>query len=850
VGQIRGSNLFHSFGQFNLFRGESATFTGPNTITNILSRVTGGNSSNIDGTIKSNIRGANLFLLNPSGVIFGPNASLEVSGSFHVSTATALRFSDGATFSANLRNTSTLTCAPPVAFGFLHSNPAGITIEGSQLAVNTGAALSVTGGDITLRANQEGAIQGPALRAPSGRIYLTSVASAGDVQIEASDTPSRLMTNRPQGLGSIGIRDGALVFASGTRGGTILVEASTVRLADRATLRNDTSGAGQSGDIVLTANDLTVRGGSSIIASTTGAGRGGNVTLVADALIMDGVNSRIVTATQRGTGNAGDIRVEAQTVTVTNGAQIGSGVFSPAGQGQGGNVTVLAQDAVTLDGFGEVVTGGQKTSLPSVISTANQPGTTGAAGHVRVEARTVTVTRGAQIQSGVIGGQGQGGDLTVRAQDAVTLDGFGGGLLSLISANSQPQPVPGAPAPGGIGDAGNVRVEARTVTATNGAQISSITFGPGKGGSVTVMARDSVTFRGTSPQGEGLLGVLFPGESTFASGASVASVGSGPPGKVQVTAPRVTLAEGGGISALTVASLAAGGTVIVQASDTLAIAGTGSNISTASSGPGAGGNIALHARAIMVTAGARITAASTGAGDAGQVTLTAPTVELDGGTISAESTGLGNAGNIILTLSDSLLSTHGSLVTRATRADGGNIQITAPQMIRLRDSKITAAVGGGPETVGGNITIDPQFVVLQNSQIVATAFQGQGGRIDIQAQQAFLADPASLVSAAASSKLGINGQVDIRAPVKSISGILAPLPQAFASAAALLRSPCAARLHEGTVSTLVERGRDGVPAAPDGVLPSRLPLAPLDTATPPHDGGLPSAALVWPLGES
>jgi large exoprotein involved in heme utilization and adhesion len=208
------------------------------------------------------------------------------------------------------------------------------------------------------------------------------------------------------------------------------------------------------------------------------------------------------------------------------------------------------------------------------------------------------------------------------------------------------------------------------------------------------------------------------------------------------------------------------------------------------------------------------------------MTVQAPRVELtDGATLSAESTGLGNAGNVTLTLSDTFVSTHGSLVTRATQADGGNIHITAPQMIRLRDSQITAAVGGGPETVGGNITIDPQFVLLQNSQIVATAFQGQGGKIDIQAQQAFLADPASLVSASASSKLGIDGQVDIRAPVKSISGAVAPLPQAFAQAATLLRSPCAARQHEGTVSTLVECGRDGVPATPDGVLPSRLPLA-------------------------
>ena len=169
------------------------------------------------------------------------------------------------------------------------------------------------------------------------------------------------------------------------------------------------------------------------------------------------------------------------------------------------------------------------------------------------------------------------------------------------------------------------------------------------------------------------------------------------------------------------------------------------------------------------------------------------------------------------------MSTHGSIVTRATQADGGNIQITAPTLVRLRDSTITAEVGGGATTVGGNITIDPQFVLLQNSQIIANAFQGTGGNITIQAQRAFLADPASQLSA--SSALGINGQVAIQAPVTSISGAVAPLPQAFAQPAELLRTRCAERLREGKGSRLVVGGRDGVPLEPGSLL-----LSPLEQA--------------------
>src|SRR5438105_14177332 len=125
-----GPNLFHSFDRFSVGTGDTASFTGPQTgITNILSRVTGGQRSDIDGTLRSEIPGAHLYLLNPAGVLFGPNASLDVSGSFHVSTADYLRLADGARFSARLSETSTLSVAPPAAFGFLGPQPATITVQ-------------------------------------------------------------------------------------------------------------------------------------------------------------------------------------------------------------------------------------------------------------------------------------------------------------------------------------------------------------------------------------------------------------------------------------------------------------------------------------------------------------------------------------------------------------------------------------------------------------------------------------------------------------------------------------------------------------------------------------------------
>ena len=127
--------------------------------------------------------------------------------------------------------------------------------------------------------------------------------------------------------------------------------------------------------------------------------------------------------------------------------------------------------------------------------------------------------------------------------------------------------------------------------------------------------------------------------------------------------------------------------------------------------------------------------------------------------------------------------------------------------------------------------------LLENSQIIANAFEGRGGNIQIQAQQAFLADPASIVDA--SSALGINGVVNIQAPVTSISGVLAPLPQEFAPSKELLRDRCAGRLREGRVSRLVLGGRDGVPSEPGSLSPS--PLIQTDPREHREPAGTPPA---------
>jgi large exoprotein involved in heme utilization and adhesion len=335
----------------------------------------------------------------------------------------------------------------------------------------------------------------------------------------------------------------------------------------------------------------------------------------------------------------------------------------------------------------------------------------------------------------------------------------------------------------GAGNAGRVVVQAPRVALTGGAQIASSTLGPGQGGVVQVTATDTLTLAGTSPEGIAVSGI-------FAS-AQGKELGAGNAGRVVVEAPRVVLTGGAGISSSTLGP-GQGGAVRVTTAEALTLTGLNSGLRTTASESGPGGDLTVEARQVQLTKGA---------------------------VISAESTGIGNAGSITIIVRDTFLSHHGTVTTEARQATGGNIRVTAASLVRLQDSQITATVRSGVGD-GGNVIIDPALIVLQGSQITANAVAGHGGRASLTASQAFLADFNSAVTA--TSTRGINGEVNIQAPVTSLSGTVAPLPQSFTRAAELLRDRCAARLHEGTVSSSVERGRDGVPASPDGLLPRRL----------------------------
>jgi filamentous hemagglutinin family protein len=263
LGKQVGANLFHSFGQFNLSNApvpESATFTSAGStgpIGNVIGRVTGGNQSNINGAVVSAIPGANLYLINPNGIVFGPHATVNVSGSFHASTADYLKMSDGAKFQATNPDGGTLSAAPPAAFGFLTATRAQISVNGSKLGPVPGT-LGLVGGPVS--------ITGGTLSAPAGTIQVTSAAGTGEVPVDPRNTPALTVTKfdpvAVKGGSTLNVSDSVNLGSGGSvfiRSGALTIEASEINA--------DNYGAGSGGVLRLRGDEKLVLSNSANVHS-------------------------------------------------------------------------------------------------------------------------------------------------------------------------------------------------------------------------------------------------------------------------------------------------------------------------------------------------------------------------------------------------------------------------------------------------------------------------------------------------------------------------------------------------------------------------------------------------------
>lgn len=798
-----GPNLFHSFGEFSVGASDVARFLNDSGLatTNILSRVTGGNPSNIFGEINTtNFPGANLYLINPAGVLFGAMATLNVSGSVHVSTADYLRLADGLRFNAIPGPQDTLLSQAPVAaFGFLHAYPRPITVQGSQLTVPEGKSLSLVGGDIK--------VTGGTLTAPGGQINLASLAGRGEARVApegiaiAGTTPrgqimikggtepanvARLDTSGDAG-GAVVLRGGKLSLARveittkakapNQTGGTIVIEATKSATVDSVLLRTgsgwietsrirlgggpvsltapsvrasnltiDTSGHfdGLSGDVAINVRTLT----ASQLLINDFFGHGPNVSIHATGNVAL-QNSHIRSFARIIQQDPAQISLRAATLTLTN-SFIGS---NAAGGGPVGNI---------------VIDVGRLTMKAASIRTDGMDVPLGGGGNISVSAREAILIDGGGVSAAGIG-RADGGSITVSTP-RLTLNHLGS--IATVSDGIR---------------AGDISVNVRTLNMINGGRISTRAFFGGSSSNINIVASQSISMAGVGMDDRGL---------EVPSG--IDSRADGRAGSIHVVTPSMTLSDGALVRATIPASLAQspialnvgrlnllrGASIESSGNGSASIAINAAKSITLDKGSittfgDESGNVNLHAGgSIQIRNGSRISADNTGQGDGLHVLIQAgKSVSVRDSTVSAGAH-QGNGGTIVIDAGQSITLDKGTLTTdvrnHRQNAQSGNVSLIAGQSIQIRNgSRILADtaryVEGDPNDVrqhAGDIVIQAgNSVVSRNSTISAKAQaeSGNGGTIVIEAGKHVVSEASTLSVAGLSPAGGDSGQIRVTA---------------------------------------------------------------------------------------
>jgi filamentous hemagglutinin family protein len=803
LGAQKGANLFHSFEKFGIATGQTATFTGPGEIKNVISRVTGGEVSNIDGKLASSVGQADLYFLNPAGVMFGPNAKLDVPGSFHVSTAHELRFADGASFSALDKTGSGLTVAPPEAFGFLDKPAGRITSNQSQLEIQPGKTLSLTGGDLELTGGTIAVAGGSPVAAPKagGVFNAVSVASPGEVRVSDG------MVNAAQ-LGSIRMAD-QRVTASGNGGGTVRIRAGTLTAANSAIDADNTGGWAGSGGIDLMASHLAL-GDSRISADTRSAAPGGAVTIKAGTMMVRNLDTtgvldrRGIHSDTRSSGSAGAVNIQARSLTIsgngasiTSDAQIGStgaagSVSIDAGtltlsQGGGirsdtwagsdaGTVNVQAGSLLVIGDSATRVTGSGP--FPTAISSDALTGSSGTGGRVTVVAGTLEILNGGGIHTDSWG-NGDAGTVNIQAGSLNLIaggDGSTGTPPTEISSNAYNDPTHDTTA-----GSGNVTVIAKDLTIRDGGGIRSDIRSRAKAGpvrSVNVHA-DRLLIIGNNRAGTGISSDVINGQSNRDAS------------NITVEAGEIQVRSRGNIQSITRGGGKAGAIFVradrlILSRDNLGITGIHSNADLTFDNPpskstGAAGNVTVQARDLQID-DASIHSNTRGYGPAGTVIVTADVLKLrNGAVISSDAirglrgdTAIGAAGNVIVEARD-LLQIDDASIRSNTGVHGpaGTVTVTViGGVLELRNGAVISSnATRGSSGDAGNVTIKAGYLEIRNGSTIRsdTEDSGSAGTVNVEADRLFVSGDDSvgpttgITSDAHSGTTGNAGSVTVKA---------------------------------------------------------------------------------------
>ncbi|HEY9875597.1 MAG TPA: filamentous hemagglutinin N-terminal domain-containing protein, partial [Candidatus Obscuribacterales bacterium] len=679
-GTRAGINLFHSFTEFSVPTDNTAYFNNALDVQNIFSRVTGGSVSNIDGILKGN-GAANLFLINPSGIILGSNASLDVGGSFVATTANAVSFGNQGVFSATTLNNPAVLTINPSVFLFNQITAQPISNQ-ATLQVTPGRSLLLLGGNVS--------IDGGRLLAPGGRIELAGLAASGTVGVNTDNNHFRLTLPDGVGKADVLLTNLAEVNVRADGGGSIAINAQNVNLLGESKLRagiasgrnatyiqtgdiniNATgstnlsensfianavlSGAvGDGGSVNITTGSLSVINGASVSTSSSGQGNVGSLNIKAsDSVSFDGGNA-FSQVNSLAVGNSGNINITTGLLSVANGARLISSTF---GRGNAGNININASDTVFFDGK---VNNGLSSFASSVVGLQAE----GNGGDINITTGTLSIVNGAQLVSSTFS-QGTAGNININASHTVSFDGKNSDAVNEVSSGAVSSVESEA-----VGNGGDINITTGSLSVANSGFLSTSSKGQGNAGNILINATNSVTLSGNPQIDRGFTGIFATKDS---SGAEFI-----------------------------------------------------------------GGDLTIKAGQLSIQNGASITASSEGTGNAGNIRdIIVRSLSMDNGSITTTSAS-GNGGNIENIQVQDLRLRNGSLISTSSGTNnsgggnGGNINLKPATLVALENSKIEADALGGK---GGNVNITTRGIFLSPDSII-TANSGRGaqfnGVIDIK----------------------------------------------------------------------------------------------------------------------
>ncbi len=779
-GTVRGVNLFHSFSEFGVPTGGEAFFNNALQIENIFSRVTGTSVSNIDGLLRANGT-ANLFLLNPNGIIFGRGARLEIGGSFAASTANSFKFSDGSEFSATNPQAPpllTINVTPGLQWGV--SQPGATITNRGNLAPRQDLTLFAdkldlqgqlqAGGDLTLLAQDTVKV-----RDTAANPFIAS--AGGQLRIQGNERVDIFALNHPDsGLfsgGDMVLRSANTVGGDAhySAGGSFRIEQLNGSLGNLSSPHDPIILA--SGDVSLgdyTGASLHILAGGSVtlgsveISATDSAANTISpsnpnpfLASLASVQLSDGTNITI-------DGSARptlDVRAGIDWTTFPGGAPGNTtiGTVAPPPNFAGAtraDITVNGRFFWVSEPNGVVLLTNQYRSnrLPGNISTkriitggclGSSCARSGNGGAIAIDSRGNIFTQG-DIKS--FSFEGNGGAIALMAGGNVT--------TAKDIDNVYPLEL----------QLGN---------------LNSSTFG-GNGGTITVTAGGNITIAGldsSSNKGDGGAIALTTGGNITIERVNSFSTKEGNGGAIALTADgNITTGflasnsiDGNG-GAVTLATT--NGTINLTSNGRSSTFSTNDFSGIDASGA-SGGNINLTSHVGILKLQDGLISSNASNGNGGNIQITAPSVSLTNTDLSSTATGRGNAGNISILTDGSVSLDNSRLFTSLNPGGigkGGDIKIEAGSVSLTGTSFIDTATfdqGNAGKVlikVGESVSLD------ENSAIFSiTAGQGRGGDVRVEAGgNVSLANGSNISTAVNPKAVGDGGNIEIEARSLSLTG--------------------------------------------------------------------------------